>query len=98
MTICDVSTSEWKKMEKKADVSPGIVEGIRVMFEGKSRFAGIVKALKEGVSLGDDNEDQERVPLVGGDDKNQEGSEPTRKAGNAVTSPPETIGSESEPT
>lgn len=47
-TICDVSTIERNKMEEKADVSPGIVE-VSESGSGKSRFAGIVKALKEGV-------------------------------------------------
>ena len=74
VTICDLSTDEWERVEEKADVSIGIVEGIRVMFNGKRRFAGIVKALKEGVVLEDEDEDQE-------------GSVPERKAGDTATGP-----------
>ena len=76
VAICDVSTAEWKKMKEKADVSPGIVEGIRVMFKGKRRFAGVVHSLKEGVTLGDEDGDEE-------------GSVPGPKAANTVTGPPE---------
>ncbi len=76
VTICDVSYAEWKRMREKADVSPGIVEGVMVMFEGKQRFAGVVKAVKEGVTLGDGDGDVE-------------GSVPGRNAENTVTGPPE---------
>lgn len=76
VAICDVSTDEWTRMQEKADVSPGVVEGIRIMFKGKRRLAGVVKALKEGVTLGPG-------------DGNEEGSVPGRKAGNTVTAPGE---------
>ncbi len=81
VAICDVSRDEWEKMKEKADVSPGIAEGIRVMFEGKRRFAGVVNSLKEGVTLGDG-------------DEGEEGRVPGRKAGNTVTGAPEPPGPE----
>ncbi len=74
VTICDISYAEWERVQEKADVSIGIVEGIMVMFKGKRRWARIVKALKEGVVLEDEDEDQE-------------GSVPERKAGDTATGP-----------
>ncbi len=81
VAVCDVSRDEWERMKEKADVSPGIAEGIRVKFEGKMRFAGVLNSLKEGVTLGDGHGDEDRRI-------------PGRKAEDTVTGAPDTPGPE----
>ncbi|KAK4153475.1 hypothetical protein C8A00DRAFT_15312 [Chaetomidium leptoderma] len=60
VTICNVSHNELKKMMEKAELSHGMEENVTVVFNGAMRFAWAVKALKEGVTLGDEDEDEER--------------------------------------
>jgi hypothetical protein len=55
VAICDVDSDEWDRIKEKADVSCGIVADVTVMFNGTMRFAGIVKALKEGATLSDED-------------------------------------------
>jgi hypothetical protein len=62
VTICHVSFDEMRRMEKRAEVSDGITDGIYVIFRGKERYAAQVKALKEGVTLvGDEGGNVETV-------------------------------------
>ncbi|KAK4041136.1 hypothetical protein C8A01DRAFT_34868 [Parachaetomium inaequale] len=57
VTICHVSLEEKKRMKEKAEVLLGVKENIRVMFNGKTRYAMVVTGLKGGVTLGDTDED-----------------------------------------
>lgn len=57
VTICDVSMDEWDKITEKAHVAVGVASGVTVMYNGKGGYARIVKALKEGVTLEDENEE-----------------------------------------
>jgi hypothetical protein len=51
--FCPVSFAEFERMEAKAELVDGMVNAVYVMFDGAPRFAWIVKALREGVTLGD---------------------------------------------
>ncbi|KAK3300626.1 uncharacterized protein B0H64DRAFT_381350 [Chaetomium fimeti] len=57
VTICSLEWDEWERMGEKAHVSYGIGGGgMLVIFEGRQRYAGIVTALKEGVTLEDEDD------------------------------------------
>lgn len=56
VNICAVVYEELRRMEDKAEIVDGLDENLTVMFQGKPRFAMVVRALKEGVSLGEENE------------------------------------------
>lgn len=58
VTICDIGFEECKKLEEKAELSLGIADDVTVMFEGKRRSAMTVKALKEGITLKDDGDEE----------------------------------------
>ena len=49
--ISHVSFSEMERVKGKAEVLIGITEEVYVLFRGKKRYAAVVKALNEGVTL-----------------------------------------------
>jgi hypothetical protein len=49
--ICDVSFEEAEKMRERAEVLTGMTDRIVVLFNGKQRYAMVVKGLNEGVTL-----------------------------------------------
>ena len=46
---------EVTKMKKKAELSYSLEENMAVIFDGRGRYAWTVKALKDGVMLGDED-------------------------------------------
>jgi hypothetical protein len=57
VTICHVSLEEKGRIQEKAEVLVGVEENIRVMFNGRTRYAMVVTGLKDGVTLGDTDDD-----------------------------------------
>jgi hypothetical protein len=51
VVICDVSFEEGEKMRERAEVLTGMTDNIVVWFNGKQRYAMVVKRLNEGVTL-----------------------------------------------
>ncbi len=51
--IAHVSLAELERMEGKSRVSSGMSDRRCVLFQGKKRFAAVVQALNEGVTLED---------------------------------------------
>ncbi|KAL2125837.1 hypothetical protein VTI74DRAFT_2540 [Chaetomium olivicolor] len=61
VTICHVNFAERNRIEEKAEVLDGMDHRILVMFQGGKRYALVVKALKEGVTLEEDREEEEQA-------------------------------------
>ena len=59
VTIFNVGRPELNKLREKFELSTGLTETVTVIFNGKLRNAWIVDALKEGVTLGDEDEDKD---------------------------------------
>ncbi|KAK4135478.1 hypothetical protein BT67DRAFT_441124 [Trichocladium antarcticum] len=79
VTVYNMSFDEYWKMRDKAEVCLGseTEDRMLVMFREKSRYAWIVKALKEGVTLGDEDEDEDTDKTKDEDtDKTKEKSVP----------------------